>query len=137
MSMGHDKKYIIDRSKLRRERIKARKINANIHTINLIKGLYFDGRIDITRLRNGTIKKEEHITLLSEPGNEYIGHISPNKSTSIEIYSSIIKKLDGKLKELLIVGTDGACVNTGKHNGVIRKLEEHVTHKVHWAVSKR
>ena len=137
MSMGHDKKYIIDRSKLRRERIKARKINANIHTINLIKGLYFDGRIDITRLRNGTIKKEEHITLLSEPGNEYIGHISPNKSTSIEIYSSIIKKLDGKLKELLIVVTDGACVNTGKHNGVIRKLEEHVTHKVHWAVSKR
>ena len=67
MSMGHDNKYIIDRCKLRRERIKARKINADIHTIDLIKGLYFDGRNDITRLRNGTNKKEEHITLLSEP----------------------------------------------------------------------
>ena len=123
MSMGNDNNYIIDRCKLRRERIKARKINADIHTIDLIKGLYFDGRNDISRLRNGTNKKEEYITLLSEPGNKYIRHISPHKSTSIEIYSSIIKKLDGKLKELLIVGTDGACVNTGKYNGVIRKLE--------------
>ena len=87
-----------------------------------IISLYFDGRIDLTKTKIGTKIKEEHITLISEPCSKYVGHVVPCSSTSQEIYNSIISKL-GNLSKLMLVGCDGAAVNTGRNAGIIRKLE--------------
>ncbi|GBM41739.1 hypothetical protein AVEN_121660-1 [Araneus ventricosus] len=44
-------------------------------------GLYFDGRKDRTLSMEDNRRKiiiEEHISLVKEPGSEYIGHVSVN-----------------------------------------------------------
>ena len=46
-------------------------------------GLYFDGKKDMTLQRNGNMELEEHITIMSEPGSEYVTHAIPSgKCTS-------------------------------------------------------
>ena len=51
--------------------------------------IYFDGRKDNTLVKwkvgdklYSDIQKEEHIVLISEPGSEYMTHISPTSSKS-------------------------------------------------------
>ena len=59
-----------------------------------VNGLFFDGKMDETRQKNNTMKKEEHITLLSEPGSEYIGHVIPVGRNTAE---NIVKYIKTKL----------------------------------------
>ncbi|GBN05272.1 hypothetical protein AVEN_74393-1, partial [Araneus ventricosus] len=73
---------VVDRNKIRRGRTKA------ITTLlsQVIKdydhdqfGLYLDGRKDRTLSMEDNIRKviiEEHVSLVKEPGSEYIGHVS-------------------------------------------------------------
>jgi len=35
---------------------------------------------------------------------------------------------------LVVIGCDGTAVNTGKHGGIIRLLELHVTHPLQWFI---
>ncbi|GBO32284.1 Zinc finger BED domain-containing protein 5 [Araneus ventricosus] len=75
---------VIDRNKIRRGRTKARTTVLS----QVIKdydhdqfGLYFDGRkvrtlsMEVNRRK---VITEEHISLVKEPGSEYIGHVSVN-----------------------------------------------------------
>ncbi|GBM66020.1 hypothetical protein AVEN_223154-1, partial [Araneus ventricosus] len=73
---------VVDRNKIRRGRAKAR----TTLLPRVIKdydhdqfGLYFDGRKDRTLSIEDNRRKviiEEHISLVKEPGSEYIGHMS-------------------------------------------------------------
>ncbi|GBO24241.1 hypothetical protein AVEN_212735-1, partial [Araneus ventricosus] len=75
---------VVDRNKIRRGRTKARTTLLS----QVIKdydhdqfGLYFDGRKDRTLSMEDNRSKviiEEHISLVKEPGSEYIGHVSVN-----------------------------------------------------------
>ncbi|GBM14199.1 hypothetical protein AVEN_61012-1 [Araneus ventricosus] len=75
---------LVDRNKIRRGRTKARTTLLS----QVIKdyghdqfGLYFDGRKDRTLSMEDNRRKviiEEHISLVKEPGSEYIGHESVN-----------------------------------------------------------
>ncbi|GBL78208.1 hypothetical protein AVEN_42774-1 [Araneus ventricosus] len=75
---------VVDRNKIRRRRTKARTTLLS----QVIKdydhdqfGLYFDGRKDRTLSMKDNRRKviiEEHISLVKEPGSEYIGHVSVN-----------------------------------------------------------
>ncbi|GBM31902.1 hypothetical protein AVEN_183300-1 [Araneus ventricosus] len=75
---------VVDRSKIRSGRTKARATLLS----QVIKdydhdqfGLYFDGRNDRTLSMEDNRRKviiEEHISLVKEPGSEYIGHVSVN-----------------------------------------------------------
>ncbi|GBO10275.1 hypothetical protein AVEN_107066-1 [Araneus ventricosus] len=75
---------VVDKNKIRRGRTKAR---TNLLS-QVIKhydhdqfGLYFDGRKDRTLSVEDNKRKfiiEEHISLVKEPGSEYIGHVSVN-----------------------------------------------------------
>ena len=55
-------------------------------TINDISAIYFDGRKDQTRVLverdyghlHQDTANEEHYTILSEPGNQYIAHVTPS-----------------------------------------------------------
>ncbi|GBN41698.1 hypothetical protein AVEN_206429-1 [Araneus ventricosus] len=76
---------VVDRIKIRRWRKKAR---TTLLSQSVIKdydhnqfGLYFDGQKDRTQSMEDNRRKaiiEEHISLVKEPGSEYIGHVSVN-----------------------------------------------------------
>lgn len=138
---------VIDRSKLRRERRKVRsqlESTAAHAQIQSLDGIYFDGRKDKTIVyqKKGnysyrTTVMEEHIVLLSEPGSVYIGHVTPDSGSSADITRSItnfVAQKEISLSKLVAVGCDGTNVNTGQKNGIIRRLETFVGHKLHWFV---
>ena len=102
----------------------------------MVHGLYFDGRKDDTlviesihKKRVSRVVKEEHISLIQEPGSNYIGHVSPQSGKASDISSSIISHLSEQnisLDEFVMVGCDGTAINTGCRNGIIRRLELHI-----------
>lgn len=88
---------IVDKNKIRRKRFQTR---TNIETQNKtaeIQALYFDGRKDKTLVKtkkgnkyyNETIV-EEHISLIKEPGSQFLGYTVPDCGTAKGIERSII-----------------------------------------------
>ena len=81
-------------------------------------------------------EKEEHCPVLAFPGKKYIDHCSPKSKTayglSVELVS-VLEKYDSKssLKGCLL---DGCNKNTGKDNGVVRRLELELNRPLHWFV---
>jgi hypothetical protein len=106
--------------------------------------LYFDGRKDKTKKQVAKGKKyhpttvtEEHIVLVSEPGDEYMGHVTPSTGKSMDLKNSIVEFLsqnDINTEQLVAIGCDGTNVNTGCEGGVIRLLELHCNKPLHWFV---
>ena len=63
----------------------------------------------------------------SEPGINYLGHVTSESGTAKGIQSTILNYLKSKLVELdeiSVVGCDGTVVNTGSKGGVIRLMEK-------------
>jgi homoserine dehydrogenase len=115
----NDAANIVDRSNIRRKRAKIRKATKQTEEFDL-KGLYFDGRKDKTMIYNDgrrEIISEEHIVLISEPGGQFLTHVSPKSGTS----QGIVQEIKSFLKNnqhvvttnLSAIGCDGTVVNTG------------------------
>ncbi|GBM43302.1 hypothetical protein AVEN_220830-1 [Araneus ventricosus] len=86
---------LVDRNKIRRGRAMVRTTllsqAINDYDHNQF-GLYFDGRKDRTLSMDDNRRKviiEEHISLVKEPGSEYIGHVSVNLRR-VQIIGNII-----------------------------------------------
>lgn len=133
---------VVDRSKIRRIRLKKRSAFANeliIFDSNQF-GIYFDGRKDKTLALVDNRRKviiEEHVSLIKEPNGEYIGHISLKVGKSQAISNGIIYLLCEKnvnLANLVAIGCDGTAVNTGHKGGVIRNLEIHLKRPLQWFI---
>ena len=127
---------VIDRSKLWRHREKLRKQFLSKDS-SYPKSIYFDGKKDSTLQCSGVLQEEEHITLLEEPYSKYLGHTTPTNSKANSIFQSIVDyTFENKisLTNLLAIGCDGTGVNTGRQNGVIRKLELHINQPLQWLV---
>lgn len=99
MITAEDTTMVIDRHKIIREQqLFHRHIldkTENNSTVN-IKGLYFDGRKDLTLSMEKKNDKyyrreirEEHVTLLEEPGEKYIGHVTPESGCSKDLCTAI------------------------------------------------
>ena len=135
---AEDSSEVIDRSKIRRERHKFRDVVCAeaVSGKTTVLGIYFDGRKDKTitkEMVDGTAHRrvivEEHVSLVQEPGSNYIGHITPESGRSESIKTALLtflQKNNIDVDHLLAVGCDGTAVNTGKTGGVIRLLEQHV-----------
>lgn len=129
-----NKDPIIDRHKVSRQRSKSRKTQKNLRPHVPLQALYFDGRKDKTRTqaqrgakKSLNIITEEHITLLQEPGSEFIGHVTPSSGSALNITKAIIKYLEEEnidTAELKAVGCDGTVTNTGLKNGIISCMVE-------------
>ncbi|GBL90178.1 hypothetical protein AVEN_130304-1 [Araneus ventricosus] len=67
------------------------------------------------------VKKEDHYSLIQEPGSVYIGHVAPTSGSSEDSVTSIISYLSGhgiSLEKLVAIGCDGTAINTdGKSTG--------------------
>lgn len=75
--------FVINRNKVLRSKTKLRQ-DLSSQRIQGMFGLYFDGRKDKTMfMKRGTdvifrqnYKKEEHVSMIAEPGGTYVGHLS-------------------------------------------------------------
>ena len=83
-----DKSQVVDRNNIRRKQIKKP---------NKVQSVFFDGKIDKTRLDSGKFIKEEYATTIAETGHKCI--------------SRVIKS-----------NADGSAANTGYATGVIWRL---------------
>ena len=114
-----DKSQIIEKNKIEREKARViKEIQSSSDELHNLTGLYFDGRRDETlqqtkvgqKFHRGTII-EDHYTLISEPGSQYITQISPVTGDAAEICNTIWEYFDtedrGELKKLLVVRCDG------------------------------
>ena len=81
---------VVARMKIRRARMSQRKVCTSVSGEMLLLGLFFDGRKDSTIIYDRNTKKrkrvvEEHISILSEPGSKYLGHVTPESGTACHI----------------------------------------------------
>lgn len=133
---------VIDRNKIRRERAKARTTLSSQSVLidGYQFGLYFDGRKDRTLTVEDNRRRviiEEHVSLVKEPGSEYIGHVSVNVGTAKNIGEHIVRYMsyvDIDLTKLVAIGCDGTAVNTGPKGGIIRIMELKLKRPLHWFV---
>ena len=129
---------IIDPSKIRRIRKRLRFDTCLADNTSDIVGLYFDGRKDVTLVKDDVTKHvqkrtEEHYVLVEQPGDRYIGHVSPNSGSARNIFEAITDS-GIALNSITVVGCDGTNVNTGRNGGVIRLIEQHIGMPVQWVV---
>lgn len=93
--------------------------------------------VEIAHSKRFRVIKEEHYSLIQEPGNIFLGHVTPNSGSSADFATSIISYLssnDISLEELVVIGCDGTTVNTVLRNGIIRRIELHLGKPLQWAV---
>ena len=80
--------------------------------------------------------KEEHISLVRQPGNHFVGHVTPKAGSGTDVKDAIFPVLRdrGLLPSCKVVGTDSTAANTGKTKGAITLLEEELGHRLVWLV---
>lgn len=139
-----DSSHVIDKNKIRREKQNVKAELCSKSDALPLLGLYLDGRKDDTLVieqahskRFRRIIKEEHFSLIQEPGSLYVGHITPNSGSSEDIVKSVISYLserDISLENLIVIGCDGTSVNTGWKTGLVRRVELYLRKPVQWAI---
>lgn len=135
---GIDNEFVINRCKVKRSMGSLRKEFGSQKRHNVL-ALYFDGRKDKTMyMLQGTdlvqrqaFKKEEHVSLIEEPGEKYIGHLPLSNSTSKTIALGISNYIDQSLQAM---GCDGTVGNTGNKGGVVRLVELHLGKPLQWLI---
>ncbi|GBM00097.1 hypothetical protein AVEN_176356-1 [Araneus ventricosus] len=80
---------------------------------------------------------EELVSLVKEPGSEYIGHVSVNFGRAQIIGNHIYSFLsyvdnDIDITKLVAIGCDGTSVNTGIKGGIIRNMELILNSPLQW-----
>ncbi|GBM82313.1 hypothetical protein AVEN_193558-1 [Araneus ventricosus] len=130
---------VVGRNKIRRGRTKAR---TTLLSQSVIKdydhdqfGLYFYGRKDY-QIKIKTLSMEdnrrkviieEHISLVKEPGSEYIGHVSVNfgreQIIGNHIYSYFLSCVDNHIDVIKLVATEHLSTQVSKEVFIIRNME--------------
>ena len=133
----------IDPSKVQRARKANRKSSQEIFNEEWeeepLTGLYFDGRKDMTLCyetneegkRFPRVKKENHLTLVAEPKSEFLSsladdHTSTDDIKGAELEAKLILDFlseNGMENDLEILGCDSTRVNSGRTNGVMKRIE--------------
>ena len=140
-----DKRYVVDRSKLWRERPKYREEikNKEQEFIELVDSIFVDGRKDAAMAMvdvNGNYHRqtviEEHCVIVGEPNGFYLSHVMPEDGTGYKIATSVYSAIkDTALEQKLkIVGSDGTAVMTGKSKGFIALLETLIGRPLQWVI---
>ena len=138
---------VINRSKVRRERSKTREALQDQESAagRKVRALYFDGRKDDTLAKEveksgkmyKRLRKEEHISIMEEPGLVYLSHVSPKGNGAENAAEAIwewVRLAAIDLSSLRVIGSDGEVKNTGSHTGIIRRLEENLRRPLQHAV---
>ena len=128
-----DKRYVVDRSKLRKERQKYREEirNKEQELFELVDSIFVDGRKGATMIMIAANENyhrqtviEEHYVIVGELNGFYLSHIMPEDGTEYKIATSVYSAIKDTALErrLKIVGSDRTVVMTGKSKGFIASL---------------
>ncbi|CAH0551159.1 unnamed protein product [Brassicogethes aeneus] len=142
-----DNTLVVDKSKVQRSKLRARtslQAKQMSRSGDTLQGLYFDGRTDETVVievvndkRYRRVVKEDHISVVQEPGSKYLTHVVPTSKKADGIANSIISYLHAKgidISNIKVIGCDGTNTNTGWKGGAIRFMELAFKKPVQWAV---
>ena len=80
---------------------------------------------------------EEHISLVSEPGSKYIGHVTSSSGSAVDICSSILSYLHENgydLSRIKVIGAAGTSVNTDHIGCVNTLIGKHLGHSLQWQI---
>ncbi len=107
--------------------------HGNIKDLECIK---FDGRIDTTVTQEERNVREDHITVISEPGAKYLDHFTPKSGKACDIADELFDLLKEyrSAETIRALGCDGTAVNTGRKGGVLRLLELKLQRPLQWVV---
>ncbi|GBN55952.1 hypothetical protein AVEN_104928-1 [Araneus ventricosus] len=78
-----------------------------------------------------------HISVLHEPGGQYVDHVTPASRTGSDITKCILKYLDDNdvyINELESIDFKGTVTNTGWKNGVICNTELKIQRLLQWFI---
>lgn len=142
-----DASLVTDKNKICREksRIYKKILAKSNENRSAVCGLYFDGRHDKTltlkTLEDKQFQRtvvEAHYCIVSEPDSTYVGHVTPESGSSLDIANSIYEYVTSTLLDdfsnVIVLGCDGTVVNTGVSNGVIRRLELKLQRPLQWII---
>ena len=140
-----DKRYVLDRSKLGRERQKYREEirNKEQELFELVDSIFVDGRKDPTIIMvevNGNYHRqtviEKHYVIVGEPNGFYLSLAMPEDETGYKIATLVYSAIkDTALKQKLkIAGSDGTAVMTGKSKGFVASLETLIGRPLQWVI---
>ena len=130
-----DSSAVVDKSKVQRERSKTRQQSvASATRPSELIALYYDGRKDETLVKEivdgkahrKTIR-EEHISMVEEPGSTYIGHATPGSGSGADIVKALRdfgKNHNIDLSTMKAIGGDNTPVNPAPMRGAMRLMEE-------------
>ncbi|GBL79463.1 hypothetical protein AVEN_92625-1 [Araneus ventricosus] len=83
------------------------------------------------------IRKEEPISLIREPGGQYVGHVTSASETGSDIAKCILKYLkdnDVDINERETIGCDGTATNMGWKNVAIRNIKVKIQRPLQWFI---
>ena len=147
---GGKTKLLIDHSKVRRERQKWGKKQAELQSKQQMMpegALYTDGKKSKTLVRDVTETKirvkggrgrgafktvekisnkfeiQDHYPIVAQPSGEYVDHVTPKSGHGKEIAAELLTVVRERDVQLRVLGMDGCSVNCGIHRGVIRCME--------------
>ena len=142
-----DKSQVIGPQKLGDERRRCREERREAELANLkeLTFLYFNGKKTMTRVLvknnktgrwNPTIIVD-HYVVLTEPGNNYLTHVTPKtghgKVVARAIYDYLVEH-EFTNQPLYVAGCDGYRVNTKLNGGVIHHLEMPLPRPMHYSI---
>ncbi|KAI4796469.1 hypothetical protein KUCAC02_026971 [Chaenocephalus aceratus] len=140
---------VIDKNKVKRAQEKlmrelGEEFEEKCREMGGISCILFDGRIDLTNVMmeaEGSDQsfpakiKEEHYSVASEPGSNYLFHFTPEKATKEDSHAEqMAKVLFAWLKERGFDKTLSAIEETQLMSTLVRKLELHLGRKLVWLV---
>ena len=81
-------------------------------------------------------KFQDFVTVISEPGGQYVDHIIPRDGGAEALASELFDLLKQyqSCDTVYCIGSDGTAVNTGHENGTIKRLEVLLNHPVNWCI---
>ena len=141
---------LIDPSKLDRDREKLRKRKIESQAGLVLEGFGFDGRKDPSKEKDVVMdasgelifhrtitKKRENVSVVSNPGNSYLGHCSPEDGTAEGTVAALINFFESRrieYRKSKVINSDGTNTNTGGVGGIIALFEEDIGHPVQWSI---
>lgn len=138
---------VVDRYKIKRERIKARELVTawSFEKNKELKCMYFDGKKDATKVQEvrgdrqfPVTVREDHYCMVSSDGS-FIGHLTVPKSHEMagkeaqRIALEMITYFENNqidVSQLSALGCDGTSVNTGNIGGVLTHMERYLSRPV-------
>ena len=86
--------------------------------------------------RKNVVFKEEHVSVISQPGGDYVTHLTPPGGKGVEIANDLAKLLHAHnlVETTEVVGCDSSAVNTGNQNGVLAVLERIFGRRLLWQI---